>query len=228
MISNVSFYLLTFSLTLWSTVLLQKLTGFQLIKKFPAFHGSRRFIAAFTSACHLSRPWASSIQFIPPHPTSWRFILILSSHLGLGLPSGLLLSGFPNQHPVYYTPIYAWVSPVVSFPQVSPTNTLYTILPSTLGSPQWSLSLRFPHPTPCILSSHLRLGHPSGLLPSGFPNQHSVHASTLPHTRYMPHPSHSSRFYHPNNTGWGVPIVKLLVITHILPMTYHQNDTRFV
>jgi len=29
-----------------------------------------------------------------PHPTSWRSILILSSHLSLCIPSGLLLSGF--------------------------------------------------------------------------------------------------------------------------------------
>jgi hypothetical protein len=28
----------------------------------------------------------------------------------------------------------------------------------------------------------------------------------------MPRPSHSSRFYHPNNTGWGVQILKLLIM----------------
>jgi len=28
-----------------------------------------------------------------------------------------------------------------------------------------------------------------------------VDTSNLPHTRHMPCPSHSSRFYHPHNTG---------------------------
>ena len=40
--------------TPWSRVLLEKLTGFQPVKKFPAFYGNRRFITAFTSARHLS------------------------------------------------------------------------------------------------------------------------------------------------------------------------------
>ena len=48
------------------------------------------------------------------------------------------------------------------------------IIPSSPGSPKWSFSLSFPHQNP-------------------------VYASPLPHTRYMPCPSHSSRFYHPNN-----------------------------
>jgi hypothetical protein len=61
----------------------------QLVKKFPAFYGTRRFITAFTSTRHLSLSWASSIQSITPHPTSWRSTLILSSHLRLGLPSGV-------------------------------------------------------------------------------------------------------------------------------------------
>jgi hypothetical protein len=41
-------------LTPWSRVLLEKLTGSQLVKKFPAFYGNQRFITAFTSTCHLS------------------------------------------------------------------------------------------------------------------------------------------------------------------------------
>jgi hypothetical protein len=34
---------------------------------------------------------------MPSHPTSWRSILILSSHLRLGLPSGLFPSGLPTR-----------------------------------------------------------------------------------------------------------------------------------
>ena len=84
-------------LTPWCRVLLEKLTGLQLVKKFPAFHGNRRFITALTSVRHLSLSWASPIQSIYPHPTSWRSILILSNHLSLGLSSGLLPSGFPTK-----------------------------------------------------------------------------------------------------------------------------------
>ena len=64
------------------------------------------------------------------------------------------------------------------------------ILPSTTGSTKWSLTLRFPHQNP-------------------------VYASPLSHARYMPRPSHSSRFYHPNNIVCGVQIVKLLIMTVI-------------
>jgi len=45
---------ITYLLTPWSRVLLEKLTGFQLVNKFPAFYGTRRFITASTSARHLS------------------------------------------------------------------------------------------------------------------------------------------------------------------------------
>jgi len=40
--------------TPWNRDLIEKLTGLQLVKKFTAFDGTRRFITAFTSARHLS------------------------------------------------------------------------------------------------------------------------------------------------------------------------------
>ena len=87
--------LITYVFTPLSRVILQKLRGFQLLKKFPTFYGTRKIITVFTSACQLSLTSASSIQSIPPHPTSWRYVLILSSHPCLGLSSGLFPSGFP-------------------------------------------------------------------------------------------------------------------------------------
>ena len=127
--------LLTYLLTPWCKVLLEKLTGLQLVKKFPAFYGTRRFITALTSVHYLSLSWSSPTQSTHPHPTSWRSILILSTHLRLGLPSGLFPSGFPTK---------------------------------TLHAP--------------IL---------------------------LIHTRHMTSPSHSSPFYHPHDIGWGVRIMPL-------------------
>jgi len=99
-------YIYTYLLTPWCRVLLEKLTGLQLVKKFPAFQGTRMFITALTSVRHLSLSWASPIQSIYQHPTSWRSILILSTHLCLGLPSGLLPSGFPSKKIYIYIYIY--------------------------------------------------------------------------------------------------------------------------
>ena len=74
-------YLLTHLLTPWRRVLLEKLTGLQLVKKFAAFHGTWKFITALTSVRHLALSWASPIQSIYLHSTSWRSILILSTHV---------------------------------------------------------------------------------------------------------------------------------------------------
>ena len=62
------------------------------------------------------------------------------------------------------------------------------IHPSTPRSPQWSLSLRFPHQDP-------------------------IRPPLLTHTRHMPSPSHSSRFYHPHNIVWGVQIRNMYRLT---------------
>ena len=111
---------ITYLLTPWSRVLLEKLTGFQLVNKFPAFYGTRRFITASTSARHLSLSWTRSIPSIPSNTNSWRSILILSSHLGLGLPNSL----FPPRSPIksLYTPL---LSPI---PATCPAHLI--LLPS--------------------------------------------------------------------------------------------------
>jgi len=59
-------YLLTHSLTPWCRAFLEQLTGLQLVKKFPAFHGTRRFITALTSVRHLWPVQSSPYTHIPP------------------------------------------------------------------------------------------------------------------------------------------------------------------
>jgi len=75
----------------------------QLVKKFHAFHGTRKFITALTSLHQLSLSWASPIQSIYPHPTTWRSILILSTYLRLGLPIGNFPTRFPTK--TLYSPL---------------------------------------------------------------------------------------------------------------------------
>ena len=49
----------TYFLTPWNRVLLEKLTSSQLVKKFPAFYGTQRFITTFSNAHYLSLSWAA-------------------------------------------------------------------------------------------------------------------------------------------------------------------------
>ena len=128
---------ITYLLPPQSRVLLEKLTGSQLVKKFPEFYGTRKFITAFTSVRHLSLSSASSIQSIPPHPTYWRSILILSSYLRLGLPSGLFSSGCPTRN--LYTPL---LSPIHA---TGPVHLILDLINRTIFGEQYgslSSSLR--------------------------------------------------------------------------------------
>jgi len=124
------------------------MTGLQLVKKFPAFHGTRRFITALTSVRHLSLSWASPIQSTCPHPTSWRSILILSVHLRLGLPSGLLPYGFPTK--TLYTPsphpYVPRVQPISFFSILSPAQ--YWVRSTNHLAPHYAISSIPPLPRP--------------------------------------------------------------------------------
>ena len=83
-------------------------------------------------------------------------------------------------------PILSQLHPVPTIPSHFLKIHLNIIIPSTSWSPQWSLSLSFPH-------------------------QNLVHTSPFLHTCHMPRPSHSSRFYRPHNIGWAVQIIKLII-----------------
>ena len=127
------FFCTAYLLMPWSRVLLEKLTGLQLIKKFPLILWNPK-VQYRIHKCPPPVPILSQLN--PVHtPTSWRSTLILSSHLCLGLPS-------------------------CPFHQVSP-------------------------PKPC---------------------------SCLSHMHHMPHPSHSSWFYHLHNIGWAAQIIKFLIM----------------
>jgi hypothetical protein len=50
------------------------------------------------------------------------------------------------------------------------------------------------------------------------PHHNPVCTSPIPHTCYMPHPSHSSWFDHPNNIWWGIQAPQYAVFsTPLLP-----------
>ena len=64
--------MMVYLLTPWSRVLLEKLTGSQLIMKFPTFYGTRKFITAFTRPRHLNLSkyqWTFREDLLAPRPT---------------------------------------------------------------------------------------------------------------------------------------------------------------
>jgi hypothetical protein len=154
-----------------------KLTGLQLVKKFPTFYGTRRIITAFKSARHLSLSWASPIQSIPPHPTSWRFILILSSHLLVGLPSG----PFTHQNPVHAT-----LFPQPSYMRLLSHSRFYH--PHNMG---WRLQIMTFFHTP-ITSSLLG---PNILLNTLFPNTLSLRFSLNVSDRFHTQTKQQAKLY---------------------------------
>jgi len=81
----------------------------------------------------------------------------------------------------------------------------------------WARSIQSvpPHPASwrsiLTLFSHLPLGLPSGLFPSGFPTK-TLYTPLLSPIRATFSCQFHPRFYHLNNTGWGVHVSKLLIM----------------
>ena len=107
----------TYLLTPWSRVLLETLTGFAASQEIPRILWNNPKVHYRTHKRPPTVPVLSQLHPVPkPLPTSSRSILILSSHLRLGLPNGLLQSGFPTKTLSHLTlPPYVPHAPPISF-----------------------------------------------------------------------------------------------------------------
>jgi hypothetical protein len=72
----------TNQLSQWSRILLEKLTGSQLVKKFPTFYGIKRYITAFTRAATCPGPEPNPVHATSFHILKIQFNIILPSTPG--------------------------------------------------------------------------------------------------------------------------------------------------
>ena len=91
-----SLSLRTYLLTSWSRVLLEKLTGSAASQEIPRTLWNPK-VHHHIHKCPPYVPILNQLHPISTPPTSRRSILILSSHLRLGLPNVLFPSGFPTR-----------------------------------------------------------------------------------------------------------------------------------
>ena len=156
-----------FLLTPWIRVLLEKLTGSQLVNKLhevPLPHSQ----ATTTS------PYSEPDQSSPcPHLTYWRSILILSSHLSAYIPIGIFLSGIPTKS--LYTPVFphtfyipAHLILLLLFTQAN--NFIYVRLEAQRTAVLWKVM-------PCNLVESKPTFRRNPMYPSSPHNQHPPAAS---------------------------------------------------
>ena len=65
-------------------------------------------------------------------------------------------------------------------------------------------------------------------LPSVFSTNIPVSIYLLPHTRYMPRPSHTLQFYHSSNIRHGIQLLEVVImqfLTVLLPPSYVQMSS---
>jgi len=136
-------YLLTYSPTQWSRVLLEKLTSSQLVKKLPAFYGTR------SSLPH------SQVSATCPYPESDRS------------------SPCPHILQIHINPLNAELNPICHFLALLGAHHILhvsglrvnIIIPSMPESSKWSLSLRFPHQNHVYTTSlPIHATHPAHLI----------------------------------------------------------------
>jgi hypothetical protein len=86
-VTNLKYMYITYSLT-HSMVqdIIWKADCHSACQKILFLHGNWRLITVFTKACHWTLSWSRQIQFAPLIPISLKSILMLFSHLRLGLP----------------------------------------------------------------------------------------------------------------------------------------------
>ena len=90
--------LLTYFLTPWNRVLLEKLTGSAASQEIPHILWNPK-VHYRTHKCPPPLPILSQLRPVPTIPSNFlKSILILSSHLRLVLPSDLFPSGFPTRN----------------------------------------------------------------------------------------------------------------------------------
>jgi hypothetical protein len=138
-------YLLTYSLPHslhGAGYYLKRWLSLSLSKNVLLSYGTRRFITVFTQARHWTLSRASWIQFAPSIPTSVRSILMLSSHLRLGLPNNIFSLRSSQPKPCKH------LSPLPCVPHVLPTESsrlprICEIFGSNLGwGASWPIEIR--------------------------------------------------------------------------------------